>query len=73
MSEERTIDRDQLINQESFPLLLSAKDAQKIGISRAAYYRLTHRMDVPVVVIGERRYIHRDLFFEWLEREVKNS
>ncbi len=73
MSEKRIIEHDQLINRENFPLLLSAKDAQKIGISRAAYYRLTHRADVPVVVIGERRYIHRDLFFEWLKEEVNKS
>ena len=70
MNDEKIIEHGQLINQENFPLLLSAKDAQKIGISRASYCRLTHRVDVPVVVIGERRYIHRDLFFEWLEREV---
>ena len=70
MSEERIVEREQLINRDCLPLLLSAKDAQKIGVSRATYYRLTHRSDVPIVVIGERRYIHRDLFFEWLKAEV---
>ena len=58
------------IIKETLPLLLSAKEAPQVGISRSAYYRLTHREGVPIVIIGERRYIHRDLFFEWLEQNV---
>ena len=76
MNIETVIEHDQAtlrITRETLPLLLSAREVQKIGISRSTYYRLTHRADIPIIMIGERRYIHRDLFFEWLEREAKTN
>ena len=58
------------INRETLPLLLSVKDAEKLGISKTTYYRLTHMADLPTVLIGDRRYLHRDRFFEWLDQAV---
>ena len=61
------------INRETLPLLLSARDVEKLGISRTMYYRLTHMASVPTVLLGERRYIHRDRFFEWLDQAVEGT
>ena len=44
--------------------------AEKLGISKTTYYRLTHMADLPTVLIGDRRYLHRDRFFEWLDQAV---
>ena len=61
------------INRETLPLLLSARDVEKLGISKTMYYRLTHMASVPTVLLGERRYIHRDRFFEWLDQAVEGT
>ena len=61
------------INRENLPLLLSARDAEKLGISKTMYYRLTHMASVPTVLLGDRRYIHRDRFFEWLDHAVDGT
>lgn len=52
----------------SFPLLLSAKDIQKMGISRAMSYQILNRSDLPVIKIGDRKMIKRDEFLAWLDR-----
>lgn len=49
--------------QKTLPVLLSAKDAEKIGLTRSAFYRLLHREDIPAVIIGGRKYLYRDRFF----------
>lgn len=51
-----------------FPLLLSAKDLQKMGISRSMSYQILNRSDVPVIKIGDRKMIKRDEFLAWLDR-----
>ena len=49
------------------PVLLSARDAEKLGLTRSAFYRFIHRADVPTVTIGGRKYIYRDRFISWIE------
>lgn len=53
---------------QNLPLLLTAKDLQKIGFSRSMAYGLLSRPDVPVLKIGSRRFVQREAFFEWLRR-----
>lgn len=50
------------------PLLISAKDMQKMGISRAMSYQILNRSDLPVIKIGERKMVKRDVFLAWLDR-----
>ena len=57
-------------DRASLPVLLSAKDAEKIGLTRSAFYRLLHREDIPAVIIGGRKYLYRDRFFEWLDKRA---
>lgn len=51
-----------------FPLLLSAKDLQKMGLSRAMSYQILNRGDLPVIKIGERKMVKHDEFLAWLDR-----
>ena len=56
------------------PLLLTVKNlTDDIGLSRSMSYRLMHREDVPVVVIGTRRYVQRDEFLAWLNRQREGA
>lgn len=49
------------------PVLLSAKDLVKLGVTRYMAYCILNREDVPVIKIGDRKLIKRDDFFAWLE------
>lgn len=62
------------INRSSLPVLLSVKDSAKLGISKTTFYRLSHMANLPVVIIGARRFLHRDKFFAWLDQvtEIPN-
>ena len=71
--EQIVTDDPKPINRETLPLLLSARDVEKLGISKTMYYRLTHMASVPTILLGERRYIHRDRFFEWLDQAVEGT
>ena len=51
--------------------VLSATDIQKMGFCRSMAYQLLNREDLPVVVIGGRKFMHRDLFLKWLEEQAK--
>lgn len=52
-------------------VLLSESDRKKYGISRSMWYRLLNREDLPVVKIGGRKFLHRDLFERWLAEQAK--
>ena len=69
--EPEAITQETSINRESFPMLLGAKDAARLGISKSMYYRLTHMADLPTIMIGSRRYLHRDRFFEWMDQATE--
>ena len=71
--EQIVTDEPKPINRETLPLLLSARDVEKLGNSRTMNYRLTYMASVPTVLLGERRYIHRDRFFEWLDQAVEGA
>ncbi len=55
---------------KEMPLLISSKDMQQMGISRAMSYQILNRNDVPVIKIGERKMVKRDDFLEWLDRQT---
>ena len=54
----------------SLPVLLSVHDAEKIGLSPSAFYRMLHREDIPTVVIGGRKFLYRDKFIAWIESQT---
>lgn len=58
------------IGKDSLPILICAKDSVRLGISKGTFYRITHMEGSPVVIIGRRRYLHRDKFFCWLDQAV---
>ena len=59
--------------EKNFPELLSAKDAEKMGLSRPMVYKLLSRKDVPVIQIGRRKFFHRDKFLQWLDDQAQKE
>ena len=53
--------------------LLSARDMQQMGFSRTMVYQLLNRDDLPVVKIGNRRFMHKRLFEAWMENQATSS
>lgn len=52
--------------------LLSAQDVEDItGLSRASVYNLMDRSDMPVVQLGNRKFMHKELFIEWLREQAQ--
>lgn len=45
-------------------------ELQQDGFSRSMAYSLLNRKDLPTVQIGNRRFIHRELFQEWLRNQA---
>ena len=50
--------------------LWGAHELQQDGFSRSMAYQLLNREDLPIVKIGNRRFIHRELFQKWLEKQA---
>lgn len=63
--------KNQIIkNYNDIPLMMTANDIQNIGFSRTMAYQILNRNDVPVVVIGERKFVKKDSFFDWLNNQT---
>ena len=57
------------ITRDTLPLMLSSNEAKKIGISRSMFYQLANDQSNNFTMkIGERVFIHRDKFFDWMDR-----
>lgn len=61
----------QTINTKELPELLSERHRESYGLSRTGWYQLLNRNDVPVVKIGGRKYLHREMFEKWLKEQVQ--
>lgn len=61
-------------SKETLPMMMSANEIQTMGFTRTMAYAILNRKDVPVVKIGNRKFVQRDKFFEWLsEQENKQE
>ena len=60
-------------NKENMPIMLSANDLQAMGFTRTMAYSILNSIDVPVVKIGNRKFIQRDKFFKWLDSKENNT
>ena len=61
-----------MIEIMNLPVLLSRRHfVQDLGLSDSLYYKLLNTNAVPVVTLGNRRFIHRDKFFQLLEQPVR--
>ncbi len=47
--------------------------AEALGISRRAMYDLIHREDFPMLKVGSRRLISRDLLAQWVRDQVEKE
>ena len=59
-------------NKENMPIMLSANDLQAMGFTRTMAYSILNSDDLPVVKIGNRKFIQRDKFFKWLDSKENN-
>ena len=62
-----------VMNKELLPMMLSANEIQAMGFTRTMAYNILNRDDVPVVKIGNRKFIQRDKFFEWLDKRERDN
>jgi hypothetical protein len=53
--------------RESFPNLISFKEAQHIGITRNNFYIIAKKHPDLVVKIQARIYLNRDKLFDWID------
>ena len=60
----------QSVPRPALPALLNAKHLQSCGLSRSMAYQLLGREDMPVVRIGGRVFMNRDLFFQWMDEQA---
>lgn len=61
-------------SQDDLPLILGASDVANIlGISRAKAYQLFHRFDFPTLKLDKRLLVRRELFFQWLDRQIQTA
>lgn len=60
-------------NKENMPIMLSANDLQAMGFTRTMAYSILNSDDLPVVKIGNRKFIQRDKFFQWLDSKENNT
>ncbi len=59
---------------DELPQMFSvAQLSQVLSISRTAAYDLTKEDGFPSVKIGGRVLIHREKFFKWLEKKMKEK
>lgn len=52
---------------DEFPILMSVHDLQAMGMGRSMAYKLLGSDKLPTVHIGDRVFLLRDKFYEWLE------
>ena len=61
------------IMTQSQPFLLSVHDLVRMGVARSMAYQLLNRADMPVVQIGTRKFMHRELFLDWLQSQARGA
>ena len=64
----------ELKNRDIYRMSLwGARELMEDGFSRTMSYQLLSRDDVPVVVIGRRRFVYREAFQEWLKKQADKT
>ena len=61
----------QASSTNTLPELLSERHREAYGFSRTGWYQLLNREDVPVVKIGGRKFLHREMFEAWLKEQAQ--
>jgi excisionase family DNA binding protein len=62
------------MKKEDFPITMTAKDVSAVlGISLRVAYDVMEGEEFPLVKIGRHKKVHRDKFFEWLDRKAEKE
>ncbi|OQB13230.1 MAG: hypothetical protein BWY15_01859 [Firmicutes bacterium ADurb.Bin193] len=59
-----------IINKEELPLLITAKDIQKLGFSRPTAYNILYHPDMQSKRIGRKIVVTKENFFKWLNSQT---
>ena len=62
-----------MTNNFELPMMMSAKDLQSMGFSRSMAYRLLQGDLIPVVCIGNRKFIRHETLLKWLAEQEQTS
>jgi len=62
--------RDQDINAKE---IWNARDLVRAGFTRSMAYALLNRPDMPTLKIGERLFVRREAFQDWLKSQEQAS
>ena len=61
-------------NYEELPLFLNSKMvADLLGISVSGAYELMHRKDFPVLTVGSRMVVSKEMFRAWAEEQMEGG
>lgn len=55
--------------KNEYPEMMTATDLQNFGFTRSMAYAFLNREDVPMIRIGKRKFIRREKFYKWLEKQ----
>jgi excisionase family DNA binding protein len=59
------------MKKEDYPITMTAKHvAEILGISLRMTYEEMKNPDFPAIKIGRHIKVHRDKFFEWMDRKA---
>lgn len=66
------MDMDKQSFTENLPLVLQAKDVQRIlGISKGKTYELMNSVDFPTIYLNKRMVVTTGAFFDWLSQDKR--
>lgn len=51
--------------------MLSARDLEEMGFSRSMAYTFLNRADMPVLKIEDRKFLHKEKFLNWLDKNTE--
>lgn len=72
---KETVQMNEYYNWNEVPLVLSAKDVQKIlGLSKGKTYELMNSEQFPTLFVNKRMLVTKEAFIAWLtkdERKIK--
>ncbi len=56
------------------PLVLKATEvARVLGVSKSAVYELMRAKGFPVLEIGRRKVVPRDVLIQWIEKQISED
>ena len=59
--------------KNEYPEMMTAENLQNFGFTRSMAYAFLNCEDVPIIRIGKRKFIRKEKFYEWLEKQERSG